>query len=315
MSQKIILQIIVSAVFFAYVIFKVDLSLLFQAILSIKPEYYVFSFIVMFLNTFVLAKKYLIVMNPSGIYQSFFRLVKINLICRFYSMFLTSAVGQGVIRWHMSTKNQQGRLKFLAVMFFERSTFLFALCSIVAVSLMLAQPPTAREIARSISIPLTIALLGLALYFFYLNYSSFFSWFNRIVSDIPRKNKSILVDKLIDFISTFSIYSKKTKVLIASIFLSFVWQLFFLLRVHLLVVSADVPLDFVDLSWIASLVLLVQALPVSLNGIGLRETAYAFLFRTQGLPPEKGVLIGILIFSQMLLISAIGGILQLVSRE
>jgi len=315
MSQKIIFQIIISAVLFAYVIFKVDLSLLYQAILSIKPEYYVFSFIVMFLNTFVLAKKYLIVMNPSGIYQSFFRLVKINLICRFYSMFLTSAIGQGVIRWHISTKNQQGRLKFLAVMFFERSTFLFALCSVVAVSVILAQPPTAREIARSIYVPLSIALLGLALYYFYLSYSPFFNWFNRIVTDIPHKKESTLVDKLIDFISIFSIYHKKTKILISSLFLSFVWQLFFLLRVHLLVVSADVPLDFVDLSWIASLVLLVQALPISLNGIGLRETAYAFLFGTQGLPSEKGVLIGILLFSQMLLISAIGGILQLLSKE
>ncbi|MCK4786260.1 MAG: flippase-like domain-containing protein, partial [Desulfobacteraceae bacterium] len=113
----------------------------------------------------------------------------------------------------------------------------------------------------------------------------------------------------------FSIYHKKTKILISSLALSFVWQLLFLVRVHLLVVSTDVPLDFVELSWIASLVLLVQALPISLSGIGLRETAYAFLFRTQGLPPEKGVLIGILIFSQMLLISAIGGILQLLSRE
>lgn len=315
MSRKKIFQIIVSSIFLAYIIFKVNLISLFHSILSINPEYYFFSFIVMLANTFILAKKYLIVMNPSGIYQSFLKLVKINLICRFYSMFLTSAIGQSVIRWHISTKNQQGRLKFLAVIFFERATFIFALCSIVTLTLILAQPPVPREIAGSIFIPLSLLLLGSALYFFFLNFSVFFNWFNRILSTISRKSESMLVGKLIDFARMFSIYQGKIRFLVSSLFLSFVWQLFFLLRVHLLMVSADVHLDFIDVSWMASLVLLIQVLPISINGIGLRETAYAFLFGIRGLPPEKGILIGILLFSQMLLISAIGGIVQLLSKE
>lgn len=315
MSRKIIFQIIVSGVFLAYVIFKVDLSSLWTAFLSISPGYYLISLLVMLLNTFILAEKYQIVMTPSGIYQTFLKLVKINLICRFYSMFLTSAIGQGVIRWHISTKNQQGRLKFLAVIFFERATFVFALCAIVAISLSLARPQTANQTLKSISVPLTILLLGLTLYFFFLNSSGLFNWFNRMASNASRRNKSMLVEKSIDFIGMFSMYHGKTRILVSSLFLSFAWQLFFLLRVHFLMVSANVPLDFVDLSWIASLVLMVQALPVSINGIGLRETAYAFLFKTQGLPSEQGVLIGILIFSQMLLISAIGGTVQLLAKE
>ncbi|MBW1849797.1 MAG: UPF0104 family protein, partial [Deltaproteobacteria bacterium] len=72
---------------------------------------------------------------------------------------------------------------------------------------------------------------------------------------------------------------------------------------------------FPHLAWIASSVLLLQMFPISLNGIGIRETAYAFLFRLHDLPPEKGVLIGMLLFSQVLLMSIIGGIFHLVSRE
>jgi len=65
-------------------------------------------------------------------------------------MFLTTAIGQGVIRWHISTKNQEGRLKFIAVMFFERSTFFFALCFFVGISLFFVPNPGVKEIAGKI---------------------------------------------------------------------------------------------------------------------------------------------------------------------
>jgi hypothetical protein len=62
--------------------------------------------------------------------------------------------------------------------------------------------------------------------------------------------------------------------------------------------------------WIGSLVLLLQTIPISFAGIGLREGAYAYLFTFFNLPPEKGVLIGIFFFSQMLIIAFVGGILE-----
>ena len=135
MSYKIIIKIVISFLFLAYIIFKVDMTLLFNAASSIKINYYIFSFLILILNSFVLAQKYKVVMKPSGIYQPLSRLVRINFICRFYSMFLTTAMGQGVIRWHISTKDQEGRFKFLAVMFFERSTFLFALLFAITASI------------------------------------------------------------------------------------------------------------------------------------------------------------------------------------
>ena len=63
-----------------------------------------------------------------------------------------------------------------------------------------------------------------------------------------------------------------------------------------------------------SLVLLLQTLPLSLAGIGLREGAYAYLFRLYKLPPENGVLIGVLFFSQMLKMAAGGGGFELMER-
>jgi uncharacterized membrane protein YbhN (UPF0104 family) len=93
--------------------------------------------------------------------------------------------------------------------------------------------------------------------------------------------------------------------------LSIVWQIFFICRLLVLIKASSVPLGFLDITWIGSLVLLLQTIPISFAGIGLREGALAYLFSLFNLPPEKGVLIGILFFSQMLIISFVGGILEL----
>ena len=315
MNYKNIIKIAVSLIFLVFVIYKIDLTFLMESVLSIKPGYYILSFFIMVINSLILAWKYKVLMKPIEIYQPFFNLVKINFICRFYSIFLTAAVGQGVMRWHMTTKNQVGRFKFLAVMIVERSTFLCALLLSMAISLVFVQHPNVKEISDGLY-PFVIAgLFVVAIFFIYLNYSVFFNFINRLASKFNVKKDKGLIDRLAASFSVFGLFYKKRKMLGTGLLLSFAWQLFFLTRVFLLINSMDIPLSFIQITWMASLVFLLQVLPVSLSGIGLREAAYAFLFRLQDLPPEKGVLIGILFFSQMLLISLIGGILQLISKD
>ena len=96
--------------------------------------------------------------------------------------------------------------------------------------------------------------------------------------------------------------------------LSIIWQISFICRLLILIKAASVPLGVMDITWIGSLVLLLQTIPISFAGIGLREGAYAYLFTLLGLPPEKGVLIGILFFSQMLIIASVGGVLAVMEQ-
>ena len=70
-----------------------------------------------------------------------------------------------------------------------------------------------------------------------------------------------------------------------------------------------------EAAWIGSLALLVQVLPLSLAGVGVREGAFAYLFGLFGLPPETGVLVGLLVFSQMLAIALVGGLLRFQAIE
>jgi uncharacterized membrane protein YbhN (UPF0104 family) len=58
-----------------------------------------------------------------------------------------------------------------------------------------------------------------------------------------------------------------------------------------------------------------SALPVSLNGLGLREGGYLFLFQFIGVGSEKGVAFGLLLFVIVALDSLIGGLVFLVQKN
>lgn len=315
MRFKIIIKIVISFIFIAYIIFKIDLGLLTETVLSVRLSHYFISFFIFMMNSVVLALKYKIVMQPSGIHQPLAELVKINFICRFYSMFLTTAVGQGVIRWHLSTKHQEGRLKFITVMVFERSTFFFALFTAAFISFLVVPDRNVKIISGYMYPLLAAGLFIILLFYLYLNYSPLYHQIGRVLPGSKQYANNALISYLYAFIETFSIYKNQITALMISLVLALMSHLLFLIRVYLLVISIQVQLSFINVVWMASLALLVQVLPISLNGIGLREAAYAFLFRIQELPPEEGVLIGILLFSQMFFMSVIGGMLHQFSKE
>jgi uncharacterized protein (TIRG00374 family) len=313
---KLLLKITVSALFLIYVFVHFDFGAIMSAMLSVNPSFFTASLAVMVLNSLMLALKYKSIMAPSGIHQPISDLFRINLICRFYSTFLTTAVGQGLIRWYISTKKQEGRYKFFAVMLADR--FLFLLVLLLAISTAVSTLPN-HDLPTNITsiIPYIHLMTALGLLFYLvLNLPVLYHALEKIrpaeqkgvTGNKPAKYVSLLINSLL-------IYQSQQKVLFTGLLLSILWQALFLFRIFLLIEAMDLSIDFGTISWMASMVLLLQVAPVTLNGLGIRETAYAVFFEMLNLPPEKGVILGILMFSQILFISLLGGVLLWIDRK
>ena len=311
---KQLLKLVITAAFLTVVAYKIDFREMAAAVSSIHIGLYLISLFVVLLNSFVLATKFKILMKPSGIQQTVMTLFRINLICRFYSFFLSSAVGQGIIRWYSSTKNQDNRGKFITVMILERATFLFVLCTIILV-LQLTMVSRSPEMLSVVVYPLVLCILAVVLLVFVCLFSARTNQianglFVRIEAYLPSKIRNRFPIK----VNQFEIYVSQSNILFKCIFIAAAWHLLYLLRVYLLSVAIDVPLSLPLLGWMASIVLLLQMVPVTLNGIGIRESAYAILFGLEAISSEKGVLLGLLFLSQMLIVSAIGGIVSALDR-
>jgi hypothetical protein len=285
------------------------------AVKNVNISFYGLSLLLVFANSLVVAVKFRVLARDTGNRQTVADLFRINLLCRFYSTFLTTAVGQGLLRWHFSSKGDADRLAYVAVMAVERFTFLFALLLTVAVSMLFVTDPW---IVANQNLLVGIPVLGCAILlvvFLLLGHTSIPEKLGAGLPETSRPQIRFIFDPLSRLVRSFSLFQGKSGQVWASVGLSFVWQFFFVLRVYLLAVAMSLPFGLMDIGWMASFVLFIQVLPVSFNGLGLRETAYAQLFAFQGASPESGVVLGLLLFSHVLVMATCGGIIQLFSKS
>lgn len=85
---------------------------------------------------------------------------------------------------------------------------------------------------------------------------------------------------------------------------------FYLAVVHAL----DIPVTAADLAVIVPLSLVVQMLPVSLNGFGVREATFSFYFTRVGLPIESAVLLS-LVAAGLTMVHSLSGAAVYVTRK
>jgi len=64
--------------------------------------------------------------------------------------------------------------------------------------------------------------------------------------------------------------------------------------------------------WIVAIVSIVQMLPVTLAGVGLREGALVYLLKYEGVAASQAFAFSLAIFSVMVILSLTGGLLDLV---
>jgi glycosyltransferase 2 family protein len=310
---KIAFKLFISCFFVGYLCIKVNVSAIAVALKGVDLTYYLFSTLIAVASTFFIAGKYYILIRQSPIKHSLLSLIRINFISRFYALFLPSAVGRELIRWIKITRNQGGRAFFLACILFERLTSIVLLLLCGTIPLLMHRTMPAISVLKWRLLP----WVGLALMLCFLLLTVYVSAAVRsgvqslFVRMLGRYANSI---KLATFIENFSLVNTKASFYCGIIGLSIVWLIFYVARLAVLIKAADLPLSTVDIAWMGSLVLLLQTLPLSLAGIGLREGAYAYLFMLYKLPPENGVLIGVLFFSQMLIMAAVGGVFELMER-
>lgn len=308
---KIILKYLISCLFIGYLSFRVDISALADSMASINVSLYVISTFLAVFSGIIVAGKHYCLVKGSAINHSLASLIKINFITRFYALFLPSAVGTEVVRWIKVTRNKNGRAQFLASIVFERLIFLFVLlfCGIIPLFFYRSNPEI--EILRMRVFPIAAIGIGLVSVFILLY---IFPPIRDLIKSMAQSTLQRIRPKFNadDYFENLNLKKLNASMLASILGLSILWQIFFICRLLVLIKAASVPLGFIDITWIGSLVLLLQTIPISFAGIGLREGAYAYLFTLFNLPPEKGVMIGILFFSQMLIIAFLGGILEFV---
>ena len=126
-------------------------------------------------------------------------------------------------------------------------------------------------------------------------------------------NMSIMgfVKKPLDFAKrtflTFSIWFKKPVSLLLSLGFSWIHMICLFWSIKILLAALGYPISFWMAAGLWSLTYFITQVPISINGYGLQELSFTFLFsRVAGVPPAISLTVGILIRAYLVLASLPG---------
>jgi uncharacterized membrane protein YbhN (UPF0104 family) len=103
-------------------------------------------------------------------------------------------------------------------------------------------------------------------------------------------------------------YTRAPGTLFASVALSFVFQAIVILVVFLNARALDQRFPVVALAVFVPLISLAAMVPISVNGLGVREALYLLLFGQLGSPPDVSVSLALLYFAVTFAASLPGGV-------
>ena len=259
-----------------------------------------------------MACKYRFLIRDTNLSLPLIRLINIQLLSRFYAFYLPTAIGPEAVRWYKVTKNKEEKSFFLAATFYERVIFLLVLFGFGMLPLFYYDEYPQIVELRTHTIPL--AIFGIAILLLGLLYL-LLPTLQEFVKKFLKKTLMLKNEGRVDlFLTNLVLKDRSLFLFLRLLFLTICWQFILIIRIFFLFKSMGLFFGVIEAAWMGSLVLLLQILPISFAGIGIREGAYAYLFTLFDLPSEQGFLIGILFFTQMLIFGSIGAVLNIFEK-
>ena len=237
---------------------------------------------------------------------SFF--VKSHLVAAFFNNFLPTRFGGDVMRIWDSSKHSKSLVRSSAVVLVDRVTGLIVLFLFALVAALFR-----LDMARQVPViwaTLALGLLGLAGVAFF-----FFPVFGRWLQRLPERGfLARFKQKAIDFRMTIIAYKNKPREFAAATVWALLLQLNVIIYYYLIGRALHLTIPLIDYFIFIPLVLLIQTIPITINGLGLREGAYIGIFRFYGIPAEAALSFSIVEIAFGLIIGLIGGAIY-VSRK
>ncbi len=290
-SGKLILKILFSVALLAFVFANTGIEQTLKQLSTANLWYIPVGVGIYLISQWLSAYRWKLLAQPLGFELDLREYYDYYLIGMYLSLFLPSAIGGDVGRMYYLAKSS-GRKKreALLTLIAERGTGLSALLLLTAMVLL---TPVAAPIPTPIRL-LLLTLTGLGFLGFLL------------LQSLPLQRLITRFEKLA-LLGQAEIYWKNIPLLLRVLSLSLLTHACMIL-VHLLIAHAlSLSIDVLYLIAVYGVVSLVSVIPISFNGIGVREGAYQLLLVQYGILPESALAFGLYWFLISTLTSLIGG--------
>jgi len=289
---KYILPLLGVALFIFIIFFVIDIKLFIKTIKDVNSLYFIPVFLLTFPLVFLKAWRWKFLMEKQDINYSIYSSFSMYAVGLFLSLATPGKIGEAVKLFYLNQDNHQIKPSLVTIIS-DRLIDLIFLIIITFAGLLIFIQYFSQEF---------IYLAGLfisGMLFLYLTIK--IRLYKKIILYIvPAKYHELFINNSKDFVGYFRKYGLKD--LMFGLFLTLLSWVIYISQIYLLGLSLGLKLKLLMAVPMIAIANFADLLPISINGIGTRETIFIFFFANSGMPAEKAAALGIL---QLLIIFSI----------
>jgi glycosyltransferase 2 family protein len=301
-----LLKVLISAGLIYWILLGTELSEILAALREATFGLLIVAFSLHLLGFTISAVRWRLLLHSRGTDASIRFLVESYIVGMFFNNFLPSTIGGDVYRTYDSWRLGQSKSSALAVVFVDRFLGLMALVLFALLALLHANDLT-RSIPR-LSLWLILGMVGMVGFIWLLFAPP--AWLPGLVANL----KLPFGDKIRGILEAFLAFRGQRGVLLKALLLSMVLQVNVIVHYYLIVRSLSLPVPFLSFFLIIPLATIITMLPISVNGIGVRENAYIFFFAPFAISAPEAVAFAWIAYGMVALQGLLGGILYAVRK-
>ncbi len=307
--MKFWLKAIFSVALLALLIWKSNLGDLLNVMASADLRLYAAAFALFLFQQVVVTYCWQLLLVAQKNAVPFWQTLKVHFIGSFFGTFLPSSISMDVIRaYHLSRHLRRG-VDAASSMFVTRVAGFginFLLALLVAIPVCRAN--------NDFQLLWTVAIFTVA--FFAAIWIVLHRWALQLFSSILRRFKlAKIADKLLHVRESILEVAVAKSAMLKMLLLSVFFQLLGVVIIYIVGRALEIQLAFGYYCIYVPLITAIAVLPVSVLGIGIREGAFVFFFTQAGVPKATALSLSLLLFSQSLLMAAMGGIWYLLDKS
>ncbi len=301
---KYLIKISVSIVLFYIIIKDVDFETIINSIQSAKWEVLVIAFSLHFVGFYLSALRWRLLLTTQGVKPQVSYLIRSNLIATFFNQFLPSTIGGDSVRAYDSWRLGKNKANAISVIFIDRFLGILVLLLFASITVFFADPITSKVPFLHVWIIGSGLLALFAILFMFFPNKKIFEPLNKIpISFVKKINQKIL--KLADSFWQFRNHKKVLfKAFLISIFLQANVVLYYYLISHSLIFG----ISFVYFFLMVPLSIFIMMLPISINGIGLRENIFFLFLSNFSIHASDAIAFAWIEFLFIIVLGLIGGL-------
>jgi uncharacterized protein (TIRG00374 family) len=301
-----ILQVLLSLVLLVWFIGRAGLQEVVATLTSIDPGWYFLAFLLFQLNVLIRAYRWYILLRALNDRPGYLYLVYLYYVGFFANNFIPSGFGGDLVKV-ITLRQSHGRgAEALSSVLMERVTGLVgsSLIALIALLWNLSSHTADLELPPLLWATVAIFSLGIPILFFLARWLDPLAYLSSRWTAVTRLP---FYDKVERLVNTIHRYSKRTLLYSLLISLPFTLNLVFVQIVIAHALGIDLP--FAVFALFVPLIALVNLLPITFNGLGLREGTYQFLFMPIGVSSAGAIAMSLAFYFLRFSAGLVGGLL------